>query len=336
MLPSATHRHAFPHATPSPSQALVSIAKPCRASVVHAHAPALVATASTTRLDLGLSARWLARSEQSCARAACHVRLSIFTSSVYHNRLTRLAAHSAERNALESPFLRLPPEIRNRIYFAVLGGHVVHPHFIHPRFGVLIKQARVRWRALTLRGTHIPSACATTSAYIPTDKTSHNAASTEDAATTELLHADFADLDPLYRLPDRPPFTPISRVCRQFHADAALLPFALNVFEFWNTTEMARWLHGRQSPLLPAQKKAVVSILTVDLPESRELAQLQGLRNIYIPSQLWANVKFASKGDSERVLREWLDNIGREAKVVRPEASCPRGELMKIVLEGPG
>jgi hypothetical protein len=46
------------------------------------------------------------------------------------------------------------------------------------------------------------------------------------------------------------------RVCRQIHAEAALLPYALNTFVFWGTTlSLKTFLDGRNKEQIAAMRK---------------------------------------------------------------------------------
>jgi hypothetical protein len=46
------------------------------------------------------------------------------------------------------------------------------------------------------------------------------------------------------------------RVCRQIHAEAALLPYALNTFVFWSTTlSLKTFLDGRNKEQIAAMRK---------------------------------------------------------------------------------
>lgn len=46
------------------------------------------------------------------------------------------------------------------------------------------------------------------------------------------------------------------RVCRQIHAEAALLPYALNTFVFWTfTSDLRAFLYGRKREQIAAMQK---------------------------------------------------------------------------------
>ena len=46
------------------------------------------------------------------------------------------------------------------------------------------------------------------------------------------------------------------RVCRQIHAEAALLPYALNTFVFWTfTSDLQAFLYGRKNEQIAAMRK---------------------------------------------------------------------------------
>lgn len=255
---------------------------------------------------------------------AAHAQASVLT----------ILFNSATRNANESPFLRLPAELRNRIYFAALGGHVLHPSAKQSRNPLA---RRVQWRVLTLLGTHELTAHATITTHLRIAHSDiapapNGGGTSVNGDADAARHADFTGLAPLYRLPPLPVFRPLSRVCRQMHAETALLPFVLNVFEFWNKTDMARWVRGATSPLLPAQRRAVTHMLTVDLPAELELAELEGLRNIYV-GKMWCDGKFVDEDERAEIWRAWAERVGKKIDIVRPTERSRRGELVKIVLD---
>lgn len=146
---------------------------------------------------------------------------------------------SMNRNSVVSPFLRLPGEIRNKIYGFVVGGHHIRigytPH-LHQSKTIKGEPHRIHvgggfFHHLAARGK--PS---------------------RRYQKAQSLHLG------------------LLRVCRQVYGEAALLPYSANMFSFRDDRVMMRCL----KTLRPAQKRAmgqplcaVVGFRTTALERSR-------------------------------------------------------------------
>ena len=153
--------------------------------------------------------------------------------AIPHNSLTSsLIKSSMERNHAVSPFLRLPPEIRVRIYGLVLGGNVIWIEHIRPEVRYKPPPAKTKQ---TDRGS-------------PTNY--HQGEGFRIFTARELpddKEVDFAEcVDMLH-------------VCRQVYMEAALLPFALNKFLFEDDVARKVFEQGARPGKKRAQKKAVGS-----------------------------------------------------------------------------
>ena len=146
------------------------------------------------------------------------------------------------RNASVSPFLRLPPEVRLRIYGFVLGGQLlwidctpskmsVVTHDTHIR-KVLIEKCRDRSKLRTSR-------------YAAYDQQpEHSAGHFYHVNVDESSESQGYDLRLLH-------------VCRQIFTETALLPYALNKFSF-STDEVRRAFEKSARPGKKlVQKKAI-------------------------------------------------------------------------------
>lgn len=150
-----------------------------------------------------------------------------------------------ERNRAASPLLRLPPEVRNRIYEFVLGGHRIivdytpHDHeyttqveYTHNEHGA---KKRIETRRLR---NHFGGGL---KHRIVDDK--------RDRGSTT-LHLG------------------LLRVCRQVYEEAALLPYVLNSFVFCNQWVMKKCMWN----LRPAQKLALGKLEVLEEPSDDEKA----------------------------------------------------------------
>ncbi|CAK7200468.1 hypothetical protein SEUCBS139899_003163 [Sporothrix eucalyptigena] len=173
------------------------------------------------------------------------------------------------RNADESPLLRLPPELRNRIYGLVLTVGQVH-----------VRYRPWRHRKLTKGGS-------TPNKSSPTDS------STDAPETSGEFYAVALDVDQdawskkacksfsknkVTSLPDA--LTPLAGVCRQLYRETAALPFALNAWSFESARVMERYLL-REKRLTLLQRRAIaVLIVSDDLPSRSMEKYLGGLRAV--------------------------------------------------------
>ena len=174
----------------------------------------------------------------------------------------------------DSPFFRLPPEIRNRIYSLVLGVGHIHIRYRpwssraagHTTMATATATApkETGFYALALPADADPwgRAFKKTMRKIPTDETSKTGASPTGNMST--ASAGYS--------------TALLRVCRQIHAEAALLPFSLNAWSFESTRVMERYL-VRDRRLALAQRRAMrVLVVADDLPSRSMERCLGGLR----------------------------------------------------------
>lgn len=175
---------------------------------------------------------------------------------------------STERNRSQSPFLRLPPEIRNRVHRYVLGGHHIH---ISPYGDGLLRSICI--------ARH-------------TDREVAQAIGTGECLESEHgildLHDDCfsAILDSRTRIGVRIDLA-LLVVCREINYEAALLPFQINTFVFgnFNTADSAgEGLRTFDQRLIPAQRNAVVSISmkTTTHLECKHIIKFDGLQDLTI------------------------------------------------------
>lgn len=131
-----------------------------------------------------------------------------------------------KRNFATSPLLRLPPEIRNRIYSLALGPHRIVVRYIpHEHYYKTIKKQRYPMHY----GGGLYNRC----------------------ASRDFLKEGSRSL----RLG-------LLRSCRQIYGEVALLPYSLNKFAFGNDWEMKRCMHT----LRPAHKRAMGKITILGEP----------------------------------------------------------------------
>ncbi|KAK4899814.1 ATP synthase mitochondrial F1 complex assembly factor 2 [Elasticomyces elasticus] len=142
------------------------------------------------------------------------------------------------RNATTSPLLKLPPEIRNRIWGFLFGGKTVH---------IEAKYVQVTGGGRT---SHLRSGVLHTVCQVPNDDeetarqiTYHNGldGTTQCFRTYGTRHRD------CHRRGDAKGATlplAVLRTCRQMHQEAALLPFQLNEFSFSWIVNLAPFLQS--------------------------------------------------------------------------------------------
>jgi hypothetical protein len=124
------------------------------------------------------------------------------------------------RNSVVSPFLRLPGEIRNKIYGFIVGDHHLQVGYTPHQHGIeTIKGKRYR--------THVGGGFF------------------NRLAARGKNHHRYQEAQSLH--------LGLLRVCRQVYGEAALLPYAMNIFSFENDWVMRRCL----KTLRPAQKRAM-------------------------------------------------------------------------------
>ncbi|TKA52550.1 hypothetical protein B0A55_12778, partial [Friedmanniomyces simplex] len=184
-----------------------------------------------------------------------------------------------ESNATNSPLLKLPPEIRNRIWHLVLGGRTLHT-YTHLRRGV----------------RHVGhSIC-----RVPDDDEAiakrivrHNELSGE-AEGFQLYHQRHSTclLSEHSTIRPAPLSLNILRSCRQVHEEGALLPFKLNEFVCVKLNDLAPFLQS----IFQAQAHAIETITlacsciyaTVTLAKLLK-TKLKGLRELkcFVQMRSW-------------------------------------------------
>jgi hypothetical protein len=116
-----------------------------------------------------------------------------------------LTRYSYDRNATESPLLRLAPEIRNRIFHFVLGGKTIHIDYFYGHY-----------------------ACRSTVGYEEEAKSTKNSKGCGSIDAHSIQHVA---CDPETNSVERLQLA-VLRACRQIHQEAALVPFSSNIFAF--------------------------------------------------------------------------------------------------------
>ncbi|KAK5684858.1 hypothetical protein LTS10_002933 [Elasticomyces elasticus] len=133
-----------------------------------------------------------------------------------------------ESNATQSPLLRLPPEVRNRIWRYLMCGKTIHvePGDPVPVGTKLIPSWKLDPRKLPFRAGLCRSTTPTSEhvALIKAYQTS------EPGDCQRIAHPDCVDDDS--RTLETELGLPVLKTCRQVHREAALLPFANNHFYF--------------------------------------------------------------------------------------------------------
>lgn len=189
---------------------------------------------------------------------------------------------SYEQNATDSPLLRLPPELRNRIWCMVLGGKTIHVNYMPSYWSITDG---------TPRAVH--SICQT---------------STDDHVfAADIKALEFEEEFTFVHYEDRhqkcqlwgPCTRPLDdlhlgvlQVCRQIHQEAALLPYQDNTFSTWDPDSLTMFL----KVLLPAQARAIRSIVlnvcADDHDDSKAFAtllqnNLHGLQQLSVFAPFW-------------------------------------------------
>ncbi|KAK3654469.1 hypothetical protein LTR56_004099 [Elasticomyces elasticus] len=135
---------------------------------------------------------------------------------------------SYESNATLSPLLRLPPEVRNRIWRYLMCGNTIHvePGDLVPVGTKLVPSWKLDPRKLPFRAGLCRSTTSTSEhvALIKAYQTS------EPRDCQRITHPDCLDDDS--RTLETELGLSILKTCRQAHQEAALLPFASNHFYF--------------------------------------------------------------------------------------------------------
>ncbi|KAK3704999.1 hypothetical protein LTR37_013516 [Vermiconidia calcicola] len=171
------------------------------------------------------------------------------------------------KNAAESPLLRLPPEIRNRIYGYVLGGKTLHVDVSLYRLSITVCRAI---QPDTLKADTIREQGAENETFHYKDhhvSLGCTLSYREDNGSRKL---DVALL----------------RACRYIHREAALLPYLLNTFAFDCDNISWQWSLFMDA-LNPSQRRAIRAITLVtsyrNLPHilpAGHVSKLTGLTHV--------------------------------------------------------
>ncbi|KAI7213784.1 hypothetical protein KC333_g6390 [Hortaea werneckii] len=214
-----------------------------------------------------------------------------------------------ERNNRDSPFLRLPPEIRNRIYDLALGNKVIH---IGTKECSKTDRGSYQERELyrTVHSSHryvklvhvvCSEAVDAEEVIYRSSKDSSQLSAPHYAVRHEKCHEFLHDGQPsnpdlagqmrqnTHSLP-----MGLTRVCRDIHREVALIPYANNTFAFKNGHELDLFV----TKSLLAPQRAAISILQVDgyiAADSRFSGitckvpkMLTGLHTLEIASPYWS------------------------------------------------
>ncbi|KAK5741470.1 hypothetical protein LTR17_003905 [Elasticomyces elasticus] len=152
-------------------------------------------------------------------------------------------------NATSSPLLKLPPEIRNRIWGFLFGGKTVHVQ------GDYYPQGRRR-RLVRRRLVHMVCQVPNSDKEISEQITRHN----ELDGSTQCFQSYWDRHRHCYAGGATKKATlpmAVLRTCRQIHQEAALLPFQLNEFSFSQLENLAPFLQS----LFQAQARAIESLI---------------------------------------------------------------------------
>lgn len=152
-----------------------------------------------------------------------------------------------DKNATDSPLLRLPPELRNRIWSLVLGGKTIHVEFsFRPRPKRLVICHHVCKSALNERNFAL-----SLKTNFGRDENYENSFALRHSQCFGAVDDENRDLNRLH--------LGVLQVCRQIHKEAALLPYKENTFAFQTMRDMEPFLKA----LFPAQAHAI-SRMVVD------------------------------------------------------------------------
>lgn len=145
-------------------------------------------------------------------------------------------------NAFKSPLLRLPPEVRNRIWYFLFGGMTIHVTADSRRgpvaHAVCCSPLRDEYLAQKIK-------------RLQQQSFSRTKPQTTDIRTPSDAHKD-CNWSGFY---PRLSFSAL-RACRQLHQEAALLPYQHNTFSFNSLEYMIPFLNG----LVLAQARAIEKI----------------------------------------------------------------------------
>ncbi|CAK7268843.1 hypothetical protein SEPCBS119000_003266 [Sporothrix epigloea] len=208
------------------------------------------------------------------------------------------------RNVDKSPLLRLPPELRNRIYDLVLNVGQIH---IRHRPWRLRKAAQ---KSAPLSPVESSGVCGKFYAV---------ALDADKDAWSKKTCRSFSKQSSKTPVPLPDALTPLGAVCRQLYAETAALPFSLNAWSFENSGIMERYLLREKRLTLFQRRAMAVLIVSVfdDLPSRAMENYLGGLRAI-----IWKDGKTFQRWDLASAA-EWQRLV--ESTKHRATASSSRG-----------
>ncbi|KAK3072504.1 hypothetical protein LTR53_006686 [Teratosphaeriaceae sp. CCFEE 6253] len=190
-----------------------------------------------------------------------------------------------DRNAETSPLLRLPPELRNRIWHLLLGGQVVHitTRERRQRFGWLMSRLPPVI-APALSGLIIH---ATTCLH--RDRHERWVARAKAAQEAREVIVPYGQAHALCEIqppdPDASLSIAVLQVCRQIHQDAALLPFLGNEFTFDGAGALLRFTRHILLPQSRSLRRVTLVLRNTDPAHLRNVhrlmgSKLQGVRDL--------------------------------------------------------
>lgn len=192
------------------------------------------------------------------------------------------------RNAYTSPFLRLPPEIRNRIYALVLTVGQIHVRYRPWRMRKVVGDKTKTKKAAAKPTATATDACNDTehggfyavALGVDQDAWRATGASKTTTTTTTTTMTTKKKSPRVLALPDA--LTPLATVCRQLYRDTAALPFALNAWSFESARLMERYLVREKRLTLLQRRAMAVLVVSVsdDLPSRSMEKYLGGLRAV--------------------------------------------------------
>ncbi|RMY46532.1 hypothetical protein D0865_09228 [Hortaea werneckii] len=211
------------------------------------------------------------------------------------------------RNNRASPFLRLPPEIRNRIYDFCLGKRVIHISTT-----TCEKAERGSYPNNELRGTVKASPSPPFVKFIhvicdgSVDAERNIWGNSEDTSQPEVpsyyaYYARHSQCTERLKCGEKKRAThslPLSliRVCRDIHREAALIPYANNTFAFGNVAELELFI---TKSLLAPQRAAIKTLQIyghMALGSSKAPKMLRGLQTLEVVSPVLLNEEVGPRG----------------------------------------
>ncbi|CAK7222853.1 hypothetical protein SBRCBS47491_005005 [Sporothrix bragantina] len=203
------------------------------------------------------------------------------------------------RNADESPLLRLPPELRNRIY-----GLVLTVGQIHVRYRPWRHRKPSPNKTTMTRSTSPPSSASTS------DDTSDAsgefyavALDVDQDAWSKKACRSYKKASSRKSTPLPDALTPLAAVCRQLYCETAALPFALNAWSFESARVMERYLLREKRLTLLQRRAMAVLIVSDDLPSRAMEKYLGGLRAVvWKDGKTFQRWELASAAEMQRLV----------------------------------